>query len=206
MKFALAFATAAAAVKIARVEQKLVKTRPVSKVLQMTEEVMPDWLSDDPECAALQGLAWAGYQLTDMDNNGEVTLGEMEDSIEFIMSITPADVEEVYYMIAGIDEDYSYISETDLEVACPYLMEEGFAIEDCYAIGILLAIADATIGDADGKYELNEVQDGIGLAQEFIGTCEMGLEEAMAMVDLDADGTFEYSEFEQIMPYMCEYV
>ena len=78
-----------------------------------------------------------------MNNDGNVTLQELNEGIEALMSITPGDVEEVYYMVAGIDEDYSSISETDLTIACPYLMEDaGFAEEDCYAMGILMHIAD----------------------------------------------------------------
>lgn len=204
MKFVLAFAAAAAALKLTTKTKRA--NRHTVQVRNGQDMEMPDWLSEDPECQIYQGLAWASYQLTDADNNGHVTLDEMNNTMEDIMSATPSDVEEIYYAIAGIDGNASYISEDDLWAACPYMIEEGFAEEDCWAVGILLYIADLTLGDADGEYELNEVQAGVAVAQEFVGECEMGTAEAMDMVDLNGDGSFSYAEFEEIMPFMCDYI
>lgn len=205
MKFVLALAASAAAVKL----QKQTPNRPVSRVIQMQQDMeMPEWLSDDPECMVIQGLSWAAFQLTDANNDGGVTLGEMEDAMAFIMSVTPEEVEEGFNALAVAgDTDGNSVSEADLTAACPYLIAEaGMAVEDCYAIGILMHIADATIGDADGEYELNEIQAGFAMAQEFVEEGQDCADEAFAMVDLDADGTFEYSEFEAIMPYICDYI
>ena len=201
MKF-FAFATAAAAIKLTTTT----KNKRANRTVQVRdgEMEMPDWLSSDPECQIYQGLAWASYQLTDADNNGHVTLDEMNNTMEDLMSATPSDVEEVYYAIAGLDDNAAYISEDDLWAACPYMIEEGFAEEDCWAVGILLYIADLTLGDADGQYELDEVQAGVAVAQEFVAGAEAN--EAMAMLDLNGDGSFSYAEFEEIMPYMCDYI
>ena len=106
---------------------------------------MPEWLSEDPECAAVQGMMWATFILADTDNDFVVTLGEMEASVEWLMGVTPEDVAEVYNLIAGEDGDITSISETDGEAACHWLIDNDDAFDsmlDCLAVEVLMYIAD----------------------------------------------------------------
>lgn len=189
MKFALAFASAAAALRLSAT-----KTHKPTALMQLQSAAReldldyPDWVSDDPECAAVQGLLWSSFQLADMNNDGQVTVDELNNGVAFLMSIQPSDVAELYDMaaVAG-DEDASSISDADLVVACEWLQANaGMDANDCIAIEIMMFLADKYAGDGDGLYELEEIQAGIAEVQAGLAAAgEAGLTPAMAVDFVD---------------------